>query len=55
LTPGPSTIIACPDGSYGDLYVLALTNSATYVLADGALTVTLQDGGTLGYEVPPAS
>jgi heat shock protein HslJ len=53
ITPGPSTIIACPEGSHGDLYVLALTNSAGYALADTGLTITLVDGGTLGYEPTP--
>ena len=53
MTPGPSTIIACPDGSYGDLYILALTNTASYAIANGGLTLTLADGGTLGYETPP--
>jgi heat shock protein HslJ len=53
LTPGPSTIVACPDGSYGDLYVLALSNSASYALANAGLTITLNEGGTLGYEPIP--
>jgi hypothetical protein len=42
--------VPCADGSLGDLYVLALSNSASYVLANDGLTVTLSDGGTLGYE-----
>jgi heat shock protein HslJ len=54
IVPGPSTIVACPEGSYGDLYVLAISNSASYAIADGALTITLKDGGTLVYETPPA-
>jgi para-nitrobenzyl esterase len=53
ITPGPSTIVACAEGSYGDLYVLALTNSASYAVARGGLTITLSDGGTLGYEPTP--
>ena len=51
--PGPSTIVPCGDGSHGDLYVLALTNSASYAIASGGLTITLDDGGTLGYEPAP--
>jgi heat shock protein HslJ len=50
IVPGPSTIVACADGSYGDLYVLALSNSASYAIANGGLTITLEDGGTLVYE-----
>ena len=48
--PGGSSIVPCGEGSHGDLYVLALTNSASYVLASGGLTITLDDGGTLAYE-----
>jgi heat shock protein HslJ len=53
IVPGPSTIVLCPEGSYGDLYVLAISNSASYVVANAALTVTLVDGGTLSYEPTP--
>ena len=53
ITPGPSTIVPCGEGSHGDLYILALTNSASYALADSALTITLEDGGTLVYEPTP--
>ena len=45
-----STIVACGDGSHGDLYVLALSNSASYAIANNGLTITLKDGGTLVYE-----
>ena len=51
--PGPSGIVACGEESNGDLYILALTNSASYAIANNGLTVTLEDGGTLVYE--PAS
>ena len=50
IVPGPSTVVACGEGSYGDLYVLALSNSASYAIANSTLTVTLTDGGTLVYE-----
>ena len=53
IVPGASAIVACGDGSNGDLYILALTNSASYAIANNRLTITLQDGGTLVYE--PAS
>ncbi len=51
--PGPSTIVYCGEGSYGDLYILALSNSQSYALANGGLTVTLKEGGTLVYEPQP--
>jgi heat shock protein HslJ len=50
---GPSTIVPCGEGSLGDLYVLALSNSTSYVVATNTLTITLKDGGTLGYEPRP--
>ena len=49
----PSSIVECGDGSHGDLYVLALSNTASYVVATAGLTITLDDGGTLGYEPLP--
>ncbi len=45
-----STVVACDDGSHGDLYVLALSNSASYAIANNGLTITLKEGGTLVYE-----
>ncbi len=53
ITPGASTIVACPDGSLGDLYVLGLTNAASYRVASGALTVTLVDTGSMVFEAKP--
>lgn len=53
ITPGPSTIVMCGEGSHGDLYVLGLTNAASYVIADATLTVTTADEGTLGFEPTP--
>ena len=53
LTIVPSTIVECGDGSHGDLYVLALSNTASYAVATAGLTITLDDSGTLGYEPTP--
>ena len=53
LALGPSSIVACGDDSYSDLYILALSQTASYAIASGGLTVTLADGGTLGYEAAP--
>ena len=50
IVPGPSGLVPCGDGSYSDLYILALTNSASYAIANNRLTITLKDGGTLVYE-----
>ncbi len=50
LVVGPTSLIACADGSYSDLYIVALTNTASYAIADGQLTITLKDEGTLVYK-----
>jgi heat shock protein HslJ len=49
LTPGPTTTVACPEGSYSDLYIIGLTSTRSYVVANNQLTITLADGGTLQY------
>jgi heat shock protein HslJ len=51
ITPGPSTMAMCPEGSLGDLFVLGLSNAASYAVANNELTITLQDGGTLQFVV----
>ncbi len=49
MTLGPSTLVACPEGSFGDLFAHALSNAATYKVADDKLTITLTDEGTLTF------
>ena len=53
LTPGPTTLVACADGSLSPLYIDALGRTASYAIANNALTITLLDGGTLQYAVAP--
>ncbi|MCB0912298.1 MAG: META domain-containing protein [Propionibacteriaceae bacterium] len=50
LSPGPATIVACEEGSYGDLYLTGLENVAAFGLEDGQLTLALVDGGKLEYQ-----
>jgi heat shock protein HslJ len=50
LVLGPTTLVACADGSYSDLYMLALGNTASYAIASNQLTITLKDEGTLVYK-----
>jgi len=50
LTPGPSTLVACADGSYSDLYIMALGKTASFAIANSQLTITLTDQGTLVYK-----
>ena len=47
---GPSTLVACPEGSLAPQYVAGLGNAASYAIADGQLTITLKDGGTLVFK-----
>jgi heat shock protein HslJ len=47
LTIGPSTLVACAEGSLSDLYILGLSNAASYAIVNNHLTITLHDRGTL--------
>lgn len=44
ITPGPSTLVACPDDSLADLYMAGLATTESYVIAEGQLTLTTTDG-----------
>jgi heat shock protein HslJ len=50
ILPGPSTLVACPEGSLGDLFTIGLGSASSYAVADGILTLTLADGGTLEFK-----
>lgn len=50
ITPGPSTLMACPEGSYGDLFVIGLGGAASYAIANDELTITLGNEGTLTFK-----
>ena len=50
ITVGPSSLVACDEGSFADLYVLGLSNAASYTVASNTLTITLQDQGTLAFQ-----
>jgi heat shock protein HslJ len=50
IVPGPSTLVACPEGSLGQQYVAGLSAAASYAIASNQLTITLTDGGTLVYK-----
>ena len=49
ITPGPSTMAACPEGSLGNDYVAALQATTSQALTDGRLVLTTSDG-TLTFE-----
>jgi len=50
ITPGPSTLAYCGDGSLGDLYVIGLSSAASYAIDGGVLTITTANGGTLQFK-----
>ena len=49
---GPSTLVACEDGSFSDVYLRALGDAASYAVTGKQLTITLNDKGTLVYTAP---
>src|SRR5262245_53737637 len=55
ITPGPSTLAFCGEGSFGDLFVHALSQAASYKVDGESLTITLGDGGTLTFGAASAS
>jgi heat shock protein HslJ len=50
IEPGPTPLVACPEGSLSDQYIQGLTNASSYAIADGKLTITLKDGWTLVFK-----
>lgn len=44
IAPGPSTLMACPDGSLDALYTAGLLATQSYAIANGELTLTTKDG-----------
>ena len=48
ITPGPSTLAACPPGSEADVYVAALSGATNYGITDGNLVLTTT-GGTMTF------
>jgi heat shock protein HslJ len=49
ITPGPSTLAACPDGSLDGLYLEGLGKAASYAISGETLTITLSDEGTMEF------
>jgi len=53
LAIGLITLAQCPEGSYSDLYIAALSRVKSFAIADSALTLTLADGGSVKYAPVP--
>ena len=50
ITPGPMTMMACPEGSFADQYIAGLAKTDSYVIASDVLTLNQDDGGTLTFK-----
>ncbi|HEX5015942.1 MAG TPA: META domain-containing protein, partial [Candidatus Limnocylindrales bacterium] len=50
ITPGPTTLVACPEGSLGDLFVIGLSKAFSYSIENDALTIVTRDLGTLTFK-----
>jgi heat shock protein HslJ len=50
IVPGPSTLVACPEGSLGTVFLAGLSSAASYTIASGALTITTQEASTLTFK-----
>jgi heat shock protein HslJ len=50
INPGPSTLVLCPEGSMGSVFINALSSSANYAIANGTLTITTMDASTLTFK-----
>lgn len=50
IEPGPTTLVACPEGSLSDQYIEGLTIASSYAIVDGQLSITLKDGWTLEFK-----
>jgi heat shock protein HslJ len=50
IEPGPTTLVACPEGSLSERYVQDLAIASGYQIVDGELSIKLKDGWTLEYK-----
>lgn len=54
ITPGPSTLVACPEDSQADLFVQQLSGAAIYFFRDGDLYIDLfASSGTMHFSPVP--
>ena len=44
IVPGPSTLVACPEGSLADLYMAGLAGTKSYAITNNQLVLTTADG-----------
>ncbi len=48
ITPGPSTLAACPEGSLADVYLAGLSGTTSYAI-DGPQLVLTNSAGTMTF------
>ena len=49
IVAGASTLVACPGDSYGPLFAHAITTATSYAIANGELTLSDNEGGTMTF------
>jgi heat shock protein HslJ len=50
INPGPSTLVLCPEGSMGSVFIAALSSAANFAIANGTLTITTMEASTLTFK-----
>jgi heat shock protein HslJ len=55
INPGASTMMACPDDSFGPLFAHGLTTMTTWKIANDELTLSNADGATMTFAVGAAA
>jgi heat shock protein HslJ len=49
ITPGPTTLMACPEGSLDGLFLEGIGKAASYTISGSDLTITDSDEGTMQF------
>ena len=50
VQPGPTTLVACPEGSLSDKYIQGVTNALRYAIVDGELTIEVDQGWPIRFK-----
>jgi heat shock protein HslJ len=49
ITPGPTTMMACPEGSLDGLFLEGIGKASSYTISGSDLTITDSDEGTMQF------
>jgi len=55
LVPGPISMIACPPGSFSDLYISGLGKIKLWAITSNLLTLSNDSGDSMTFEVKPTT